>query len=62
MTAEKEQRGVSNTKGEDSNCQPNANKEFTRRYFDVGPTDFIHALGFEYFRRATTSKASSTAR
>eukprot|EP00969_Alexandrium_andersonii_P065710 2896610-Alexandrium_andersonii.AAC.1 len=36
---EKQQRGVSNFKGEDSNSQPNPGKGFTRRYFDVGPTD-----------------------
>eukprot|EP00969_Alexandrium_andersonii_P277664 12273777-Alexandrium_andersonii.AAC.1 len=33
-----------------SNAQSNADKEFSHRYFDVGPRDFAHALDFEYSR------------
>eukprot|EP00969_Alexandrium_andersonii_P030825 1345669-Alexandrium_andersonii.AAC.1 len=48
--AEKAQRGVPDFKGENSNSQPTANKEFTHRYFDAGQVDFAHAMDFEYSR------------
>eukprot|EP00969_Alexandrium_andersonii_P097675 4312546-Alexandrium_andersonii.AAC.1 len=44
-----QQHGESNFKGADSNKQSSANKEFSRRYFDVDPERFVHALAFECF-------------
>eukprot|EP00969_Alexandrium_andersonii_P086641 3820388-Alexandrium_andersonii.AAC.1 len=41
-----QQRGEPSFKGEDCNTQPNVDKEFSHRYFDVGPKDFVHTLDF----------------
>eukprot|EP00969_Alexandrium_andersonii_P303884 13432527-Alexandrium_andersonii.AAC.1 len=45
-----DQRGKKGFKGDDSNTQSSANKEFTHRYYQVVPEHFLQALDFECCR------------